>query len=162
MIDPEDWQERHSPTEPYEITISRATRRTKVIARRRKQDCRLWEGMTPQMESAAQALVRAVQMVAGHASYARSGFERIDRAFTGDCDGAWLASLVEAYRSWSEEADAKGVVVGAVLKVLYFGASLRETDRAWKRRNGWAKEQVHRGLELYLAAGWRARIAELT
>jgi hypothetical protein len=159
-MDALDWQERHSPTEPYELVVSKATRRTKAVARRRKQDCRLWEGMTPEMESAAQAIVKAVYILSGHASFARSGFERVDKAHEGDFDGAWLASLLQAYHSWTGEAQDKGIIPGAVLGVLYHGEGLTATDRAWKRRKGWAKEQVHRGLELYLSAGWRARAAE--
>lgn len=160
MAEPEEYQEAHSPTEPYEIVISKATRRTTHVARRRKQDCRLWDGMTSEMESAAEAIVRAVYVISGQASYARSSFERVDRSHPADTSVSYLQGLVEAYNSWVDDAEERGVIVGAVLKVLYHGASLRETDRSWKRRNGWAKEQVDRGLELYLSLTWRARIAE--
>ena len=76
-----DWQEAHDPTEPYELIVSKATRRTRHVARRRKQDCRIFDGMTAEMESAAEAIVRAVQVIAGHVSYARPSFERVDRAY---------------------------------------------------------------------------------
>lgn len=153
-----DWQEDHSPTEPYEITISHATRRTKAIATRRKQDCRLWEGMTSEMESAAEAIRIAIALQVGEVGMARSSFERLDRGYDLMTNIAWQRRVIKAYRSWCD--DTPDTTMRITIWVLYEGGSPVAVDRAERRRNGWAKEEVHRGVEVYLEDRMRREVAE--
>lgn len=153
-----DWQEAHSPTEPYEITISRATRRTTAIATRRKQDCRLWDGMTSEMESAAEAIRIAVALLAGEVGMARSSFERLDRGWDLMTNIDWQRRVLDAYKSWCD--DTPKTTLRITIWVLYEGGSPARVDRAEHRRNGWAKEEVHRGIEVYLEDRFRREVAE--
>lgn len=153
-----DWQEDHSPTEPYEITISKAARRTTAIATRRKQDCRLWEGMTSEMESAAEAIRIAVALIAGEVGMARSSFERLDRGYDLMTNIAWQRRMIDAYKSWCD--DTPKTTLRITIWVLYEGESAATVDRYERRRGGWAKGEVHRGIEVYLEDRIRREVAE--
>ncbi len=150
--EPADWQEAHAPTE--RVILRDDGGRRVGSARRRKVDARLWESFTPDQERAARRIQEtAARITAG--TEARIG--RYDGMPAGgtpgvpgdDPDAEQLRALKDRYTAWVRACRDEGVSHAAVLDVLLFGQSCRATDRARRKRKGWAKANLMAGLDLY-------------
>lgn len=67
---------------------------------------------------------------------------------TGNAED-WQVDLMRHFMLWAVAVQEEGLSLAAVLDVIVFGKSCRSVDRARKRRNGYAREQVLAALDLY-------------
>ncbi len=66
--------------------------------------------------------------------------------------------LIADYFSWGRACTEQGIDHSAVMDVLGFGHSCRETDARRRRRNGYTSAQLHEGIALYCELkGWDSR-----
>ena len=150
---PADWQEWHSPTEAVEVVISKT--RTKQQCRRRKEDARIWEAMTPNQERAAYWIYAALLQVLGDVAVRISRYEQGRRGVDHSDDPEWQVRVREGYRKWLAVADDKGFVAGDVIQILAHGETLVDQDRRIRQRNGRARDHLLRALQEFVyLQGW--------
>lgn len=161
-MEPTEHQERHSKTEPvnvkmpvYDSVTKRVIRQEIQQSRRRKADARVWDSFSPEQEKAAEQIQAAWSVLAGDVNV------KIGRY--GSNGGRPLGEdkrvqLVGYYREWANNARKDGFDASAIMEILCYGAGLREVERDRRRRNGWAKDNLHDGLDRYAELrGWIAR-----
>lgn len=153
-MEPADWQERHSPTEAVEVTISKGTRRTQEQCRRRQVDAQLWrtiEGENAEYRrraKAAELIERAVSLITQGVCIKIQSFQRAGLSYHAGWR-ARQAELVEWYQEWAREAEREGLNVSDVLQILVHGEALRDQDRRNRQRNGRAIQHLIEALEVY-------------
>lgn len=54
------------------------------------------------------------------------------------------------FRQWAQRVRGDGGNLEAVLSLLVDGASFASVDRRWRRRNGWARAQLGRAVDLFI------------
>ena len=156
--EPEDWQERHSPTEPVMVKIS--AQRQMQAATRRKQDARMWAAMKPEHERAAEAIAAAVLIRTGQVGYKTQDLERLLGRSAEDPEGSravWQTTLVQRYDDWIHTARLDGWTYepSDVAQILVHGQSCAQQDTERRQRHGKALENLLEGLEAYAwARGW--------
>ncbi|TNE37198.1 MAG: hypothetical protein EP348_06040 [Alphaproteobacteria bacterium] len=57
--------------------------------------------------------------------------------------------LMQRFSRWAETVQNEGLSLAAILDVIAFGKSCRRVDRERRKRNGYAREQLYAGLDLY-------------
>lgn len=160
--DPERFQEVHSPTVAYEIRGDVRTDQDTMlpklekigVARRRRDDAELSMNLTADQLASAEELIGGYEAAMGGLAIKGASYEqRVDsspRTPAGpDVD---RASLADVYLSWARFCTGAGIDVDAVLEVVVAGYSCRWVDKARSKRNGWAAEQVRRGLDCWDSA----------
>ena len=158
VAQPADWQETHSPTEAVEVTISKGTRRTQERCRRRKEDARIWEAMSPNQERAAVWIHAALAQVLGDVAVRISRYDQGRRGTSHSDDPEWQARLREGYRKWAAVALDRGFVVSDVNQILGHGETLSEQDERIRQRKGRAKQHLLHALqEFVVLQGWERR-----
>ena len=157
-MEPADWQETHSPTEAVEVTISKGTRRTQERCRRRKEDARIWEAMTPNQERAAVWIHAALSQVLGDVAVRISRYDQGRRGVDHSDDPEWHARLREGYRQWVAAALDSGFVASDVIQILGHGETLSEQDERIRQRKGRAKQHLLHALQEFIVLqGWERR-----
>ncbi|RMD87682.1 MAG: hypothetical protein D6807_07375 [Alphaproteobacteria bacterium] len=53
-------------------------------------------------------------------------------------------------RQWAQRVRGEGGNLEAVLSLVVDGASFASVDRRWRRRNGWARAQLGRAVDLFM------------
>lgn len=155
-IEPDDWQERHSPTEDVEVRIDQ--KRTKQLCKRRKPDARMFEAMTDAEERAADCIHSAVLIRTGEVGVKVQSF---DRAAPGpDCAASdradRQADLLQRYDRWIAAARAQGLSPSDVIQIIVHGQSCAQQDRERRQRNGTAKAHLIQALALFaVQQGWQ-------
>lgn len=163
--EPIDWQEMVPgyATIPVTVTISKATKRTATVARRRWLDARLWHSLAVHKDGrswhgceAAEAIVRGYALnadgppVKAHSWEIRSPSHK-SHEFTNDAD----RRCDKLYWKWGDEMPAHGLNRHAAMMILVDGYSCRYVARALRRHHSWATRNLIRGLQLYCdLSGW--------
>lgn len=147
------WQELHSPTVPVEIKIS--GERTKQVARRRKQDARLFDGLDPLQEQAMLNIERGFQIASSGLGIKVMAYEE---RIPGTAPEDRAADMREYYMAWHIAAYGN-FCAPTVLDIIAFGKSIREV--AIERRMG--RETVKRhfdiGIQEYcILRGWMKKM----
>ena len=154
--EPDDWQERHSPTEAVEVRIDQ--KRTKQTAIRRKMDARMWDAMTLAEERAAECILAAVLIRTGEVGVK---VQRFDKSPPGpDCAASdradRQADLLQRYDRWVEDARLEGLSPSDVIQIIVHGQSCGQQDRERRQRNGTAKAHLIQALALFaVQQGWQ-------
>ncbi|USG59943.1 hypothetical protein NBZ79_12225 [Sneathiella marina] len=63
--------------------------------------------------------------------------------------GAWHLELMRGFVQWAARMQEQGLSVTAALDILVFGKSCRAVDKARRKRNGFAKENLMKSLYLF-------------
>lgn len=161
-----DWQEGHSPTEAVLVRVS--DKRQKEQSRRRKQDARLFDAIEAAgLERPAIWVIRGFEALTGPVSVRIASLEarvsgrgdreeRMARAamLRAEEIGA-IAKMKDAYVSWGAECTRRGISHAAIVDVLCFGKTPNQVDKDRRKWNGWAKDNMMRGLQLFaVMRGW--------
>ena len=127
MVEPEDWQEAHSPTSRTEVVISQSPRRVKAGPRRRVVEERLWSSFTPDETRAAEELCRVWgYLLAGMTAKAQT-YERTDPSRDNGQDIA--VYLVQTHNRWRHQIDA--LERSVCHAILFDGLTGREAAKAY-------------------------------
>ena len=150
--DPAAWQERHSPTEAVDVTLSQ-TRKTSLY-RRRKADKRMWDAIQAEggdLVDAAEEIAEACMARLGVVAVRTQRFIRADR---GPSEGpsARQMRILRLYDRWCIEAPCASDVV----QILVHGQSCRQQDDERRQGHGKALAGLIEALKVYArVAGWR-------
>jgi len=152
---PQDWQERHSPT--TEVRLHDAEQRLIGVCRRRVKDSKIWEKLEYwHLEREAVRVCRAYHFITfGRGcrtsrlveSYERSGME----AFLNDVDFLhYLMRCKDDYVKWALKCQEHKISREAILDLLYFNIGINEVEASYHKRHGWAISNMVKGLRLYV------------
>lgn len=132
------------------------------VAMRRRSEAALWDWLAkqPDYERAAARIVAAFTVLDRGLGLQESALARAMRGDPGGPGGPdylrRLNGLLGDYFDWGRECTRRGVSHAAVMDVLGHGKTLRAVERDRRKRNGWAREQLALGLELFATLkGWR-------
>lgn len=142
---------------PVEITGIGPTGRpvTLGIAMRRRSEARLWESFTPDHERAALRIGGAFMVIERGVGLQESMLAQAMRE-GGPGGGLPTTALIDDYFAWGRECTRRRISHAAIMDVLGYGKSCRQVERDRRRRNGWAREELAQGLDLYcILKGWR-------
>ncbi len=157
-LEPRNWQERHSPTEMTEVIHNLATKRVKAEARIRRQDKRLYDGLTPLQ-------IQAMEFIRDGFEYATRGlgckimmYEPHIPSTAGDT-GTGRHSRSEDrrydYMQWHREGASGGYHPQSILDIAVNGLSLRATAKKYQKSRHWVKANLEDGLSAYCKmCGW--------
>lgn len=112
----------------------------------------------PNHEKAAARIVAAYSLIDRGLGVQESAIARAMRGGTAGSapEPARLDGLLADYFRWSARCGLRGIDDQAIVDVLGRGYSLREVERARRRRNGWLAEEMRRGLDVYAELrGWQ-------
>lgn len=166
-LEPQDHQERHSPTVPVEVVINRKVvpdgaggikhvEVTKQTGVRRVLEAKLWDGLEELQQWAAESVETAVRIISRGGATKRQAFERVDGS--GGGDAMIIDPRVKTLWQWQEECGREGIDPGVTVAVICDGHSLHRIDKEKRVRKGWARGQLGLGLDLYARLqGWRPR-----
>ncbi len=152
---PQDWQERHSPTES--VVVKGDGGEVFGICRRRIKDSRIWDKVEYwHLEREAIRICRAFHFITfGRGcrtskmteSFERSGLE----SFLSDLDFLhYLIRCRKDYLKWAEECGRQGVNRAAVVDLLYFNMTIAQVESKFHKKHGWAIKNLIKGLRLYI------------
>lgn len=103
---------------------------------------------------AAQEIVRAVEIITADVAPRLMRYEeRVDGLFNQermDAIEGYHEHLLIRYGLWREAMAMELISYGAVCNVLVEGQTLKDTDRAYRKKNGWTSGQVVEALKLYV------------
>lgn len=156
-LDALHWQERHSPTETIEVRIT--SERSKVQTRRRKQDARLYDGLTSHQIKAMENIDAGFRALTQGGGMSKMRFEARIPAGDSPAPGQRHDWLERTYMEWHRQTQIEGGINGAaVLDIVVFGKGTGAVDKLRKKRKGWARENlIEEGLKLYCKiCGWPA------
>jgi hypothetical protein len=150
--EPEDWQELHSPTVLVENVVShQGGGRTRIAYRRRAADERLWSGLNPDEQRAAQELGRVWSYITAGLTARAQQYERLDRGQDSALDIS--VQLTKAYHQWRMRL--KPVERSACIAVLFERMSITEAAKAYGRASGWPRANIGRCLDRWIEVrGW--------
>ena len=151
---PEDWQERHSPTQ--EAVLRDAENKIIGVCRRRIADARVWDKIAYwNLEREAVRICRAYHFISfGREcrtsrlvqSFERGGLE----SFMNDIDFLhYLMRCKDDYVQWAMECKKHKVSKDAVIDLLYFNMNVKDIEAKYHKRHGWAVHNLIKGLKLY-------------
>jgi len=160
---------RAEPLTAVEITGISPTGRpiTLGVAMRRSSEAALWASLAkvPDHERAACRIGGAFAVLDRGLGLQQS---LLARAMREDNEGgprpdpAWVATLLFDYFAWGKECTRRGISHAAIMDVLGYGKSCRAVERERRRRNGWARDELGLGLDLYgVLKGWRREVQSL-
>ena len=154
-LDPLDWQERHSPTEAVEVRVTGERRR--VATRRRKQDARVFDGLSSYHEQAMMDILAAFLYVIGGAGYRSFRYERIipgARPLHGNEE-----KLREHYKEWIDMGARGAFKLKPALAIIVEAKSYTITASLFNKRRSWVKDNFHDSLMTYCEIrGWEKRL----
>ena len=152
-MSPEEWQERHAPTEVVLVKID--NKRNTELCRRRKADARLFDAMDCDQERAAAWIVLAFESITGPVAVK---VQRFDFMPGGEkVSGDFVSDARHAYVAWGQQCFREGISHTAVMDILTYGLSARQTDKKHRKRKGWALANLIDGLTLFCKLqGWKA------
>lgn len=161
---PPEQLEKREATVPVKVKgTSATTGRTVTVAVtvRKVSDARLWESFTSDEEWAAMRIRDAFEML-DRGLGTKSGASETGGMFSGSTGrGIAFTTRVVEYFEWGKECVRQRVDHSAIMDVLGYGKSCRETDSARRKRKGYTREQLREGLELYLAQNGRPTRSEV-
>lgn len=125
--------------------------------RRRLQDIRVWKQICDKgFEKAAVKLCRGFSYMCWNGRIRTSSWsERISRSFNlegdslSECSLEYLSRCKKDYLAWIAECEEADVCHRATMDILFFGYSLGEVEKVYRRRHGWGLSNLMQCLELY-------------
>lgn len=159
-LQPWEHAEEKAPTELVDIGVPRDDGKPGLLwrsVRRRIEDSRLWQSLSPDQQRAADAIYLAYRLRTSGVSAKTAALERIDNGHGGEES---TAELQQAYRRWHDECN-RTAAVGAVghavvIKVICVGDSVDRTKRDLRLGYGTAVDLLSEALDLYIEVrGWR-------
>lgn len=150
---PQDFQERHSPTE--KVTVRLTAERHQHTSQRRIVDARLWESMTLGQQDAALAVAAAHDMMGRGMGYVQSNWHRIPGCAGPDNIAESHARMINTYVEWAQKCAKRKISHAMIVDVLCFGFSCRMIDHDRRLKSGATRENLMKGLTLYCELrGW--------
>lgn len=119
------------------------------VAQRRVSDARLWDSLSADEELAAQRIADAFASLDRGLGVRNVSIEN-GTGQGGPFKGIAFTNLVDAYFAWGRECTKRRIDHSAIMDVLGYGRSCKATDRARRRQNGYTRDEIAKGLELYL------------
>ena len=151
-VEPEVWQEPHSPTAPVEVRLTGS--KVTTIARRRKSDARLWDAMSPHQQEAATAIARTFEQITAGSGAKAQTYDRSGKSGYIAPSTAQIEAQ-EDYWRWAKLVQVEKLSHAAVVDILILGDSCRMVDSSRHKRKGWAIENLLACLNSYcLIKGW--------
>lgn len=146
-------QERHSPSTA--VTLRAPQGRVQERSQRRIVDARLWEAMAPAQQDAALEIARLFENLSRSIGFAVSDWTKPPSLRGGANPAEIQGLLLQCYLEWTRRCKNAGVSHSLIIDVLVFGFSCQSLDRDRRRRAGWSKSNLLKGLGLYCAVkGW--------
>lgn len=152
-MEPADWQERHSPTEPIEtrVTAERKIART----RRRKADARIFDNLLEDQQQAMVEINDAFNDITGHVGASIMMYEERVSRTTGDRSQR-RDILRRTYIEWAELGLRGKFNHAAALDIIVFGKGLREVETERRKAHGFAKDNLVDALDCWCEVrGWK-------
>ncbi|MCG8492269.1 MAG: hypothetical protein MI743_11685 [Sneathiellales bacterium] len=109
---------------------------------------KFWKSLSPSEFKSAQQLYYGFQLLVSGIGYRTQSFSGMP--VTSMENTGHQSDIVSDFQVWIVHARGNGVCLGAFLDLLVFGQSCREIDRSYRRRKGFAKDNLVKGLTLYL------------
>ena len=150
-IDALDQQETPAPTEAVQVRYRHDGRKRITVeqCRRRKQDARIFEGMTLAQESAFDLIYSGWRALASDVM-TRCGFDllRVDGSRESYNPEA-AADLAHRYYRWARACRGEGIGNASILYIIAEGRGLRDAEKMYRMAHGTAKPNLIAGLDLY-------------
>lgn len=159
-VEPADWQELHSPTEPVRVRLGHGGREADTVTRRRVSDARFWGGLDGQQQDAMVQIDEALRATAGTTYAPASRFIREPKGTGNESPGERRLRLLDAWRDWSREGARRLGLHFAEPLIAYLidPVTLGEIDRRRRWRNGTARGKIVAALDLWCEVrGWKRR-----
>ena len=154
-MEPEDWQEQHSPTEAVEVRFNQARRVYVELCRRRALDARLLDDMTSEQLIACQRIVDGFQAIVGPVQAKTASLERIDGDRGPDADHTRRHGLIANYRGWAKRCHIERLYPHWAVEILAMGKTCAEVDAERRCRKGTARDNLFECLSVYCRMkGW--------
>jgi hypothetical protein len=153
-ISPQDFQERHDPTEAFFQRLAAGMQRE--AGQRRIVDGRLWDSMDAVQQSAAVRIAASYESMGRGMGYVRSNWERMPGADSRGGSSDSQERMIGDYAEWARRCAIARISHAMVIDVLVFGVSLTKSDRDRRLRKGTARKNLFEGLDLYCRLrGWK-------
>ena len=150
-LEPQDWQESHSPTVQTEVVISHSPRRVTAGPRRRTAEDRLWNGFTADETRAAEELCRIWAYLTHGLTAKAQKYERTDPARDDARDIA--IHLVQVHRRW--RLSTRAAEQSVCQAVLFDGMGIAEAAKAYRKAAGWPRLAIGNCLGRWIELrGW--------
>ena len=125
--------------------------------RRRLQDIRIWKHIADKgFELAAVRLCQGFRYICwGGLIRTSSWSERVYRSYNPEYDNwaentlDYLLGCKRDYLTWADQCEHAGVSHRAAMDILFFGYSLNEVEKVYRRRHGWALSNMMQSFEFY-------------
>jgi len=113
----------------------------------RVADSRLFTQMSVSQARAAERIRLGFQIRTAGLGFRTQSFSRQPTA-PGDI-GSWHVELMQGFMAWAMRMQECGLSLTAALDILVFGKSCRAVDKARRKRNGFAKQNLMECLALF-------------
>lgn len=113
-----------------------------------RNEKKFWKSLSPSEFKSAQQLYYGFQLLVSGIGYRTQSFSGMPMKSSENT--GYQSDLINDFQVWVVLARGKNICIGAFLDLLVFGQSCREIDRSYRRRKGFAKENLVRGLALYI------------
>ena len=125
--------------------------------RRRLQDARIWNQIrTAQMENAAIGICRGfAYLTDGGRVPVSSWSEKVSASYNihgaevGEDKLLYMGRLRRDYLAWADACRDAGLCHRAAIDILFFGDSVGQVEKKYRRRHGWAMRNLMQSLEIY-------------
>lgn len=115
--------------------------------RYRVADSRLFTQMSVSQVRVAERITLGFQLRTAGLGFRTQSFSRQP---TGNGNsGAWHLELMQGFMAWALRMQDCGLSLTAALDILVFGKSCRAVDKARRKRNGFAKQNLMESLALF-------------
>ncbi|GLQ07521.1 hypothetical protein [Sneathiella chinensis] len=104
--------------------------------------------MNAEETRAAQLIYYGFQFRTTGLGFRTSLYEAMPRGSAPNDD--WQADVIRQFLAWATACQAEGLSVAAALDIIVFGRSCRETDKARRKRKGYARDTLKACLEIYV------------
>jgi len=112
-----------------------------------RNEKKFWKSLSPFEFKSAQQLYYGFQLLVSGIGYRTQSFAGMPLKTIKD--SGYQSDLIDEFQIWVAHAKCKGICISAFLDLLVFGQSCREIDRRYRRRKGFAKDNLVRGLALH-------------
>lgn len=150
VSEPGDWQEKQAPTEKVMVQITGT--RLRQQGRRRKMDARLIEAIGPERERAMDEICAARRILTEGMGGLVMRYDQEVRggaAASSESADDYRQRLIRQYTDWGRACAVNGIHRSAVMQIISDGHSPSAVDKGLRKGNGWAKDNLIAGLDLY-------------
>lgn len=153
-MEPEDWQELHSPTVLVRNRVSGT--RTREAYRQRQADHKLLSSLTTDELRAFVEIGTAVNLAALTRTIRAQSYERVDHSRGPNQESRYQNIILRTFSDWARLVlSDKEVDYRAIVAIISEGCGVKQMDRDRRKYNGWARRNLGLGLELWCSLrGW--------